>query len=142
MEVMERAQRASELSKAALVRMVFQLREMLREGQSVATMYSHQERIDVEFNPQALLQTLDDTYFVDDLKAESQRVAQQLSEDVEGCVMSMDTSSLEGRLARLEKEHEDLKASVATNALSIAALAGLGGSVSALVQQSRERSKP
>jgi hypothetical protein len=133
MEVMERAQRASELSKAALVRMVFQLREMLREGQSV---------VDVEFNPQALLQTLDDTYFVDDLKAESQRVAQQLSEDVEGCVMSMDTSSLEGRLARLEKEHEDLKASVATNALSIAALAGLGGSVSALVQQSRERSKP
>lgn len=139
---MERAPRASELSKAALVRMIFQLRELLREGRSVATTYSHQERIDVEFNPQALLQTLDDTYFVDDLKAESQRVAQQLSEDVEGCVMSVDTGSLEGRLARLEKEHEDLKASVATNALSIATLAGLGESLTAIVQRSRERSMP
>lgn len=139
---MERVRIASELSRAELVRMVFLLREQLKEGQSVAESYSHQERVDVEFDPNALLYALDETYFIDDLKAESQRVAQQLSEDVEGCVMSVDTGSLEGRLARLEKEHEDLKASVVTNALSIAALAGLGGSVPAFVQQSRERSKP
>lgn len=75
------------------------------------------------------------------LEKKTQRVTRQ-SSDVEGCVMSVDTGSLEGRLAKLEKEHEDLKASVATNALSIATLAGLGESLTSIVQRSRKRSMP
>lgn len=59
--------KASEIPKAELVWMIARLRGVLYEAQGPAAMYSHQERVDVELDPEEVLSVLEETSFDDDL---------------------------------------------------------------------------